>query len=179
MLMGVGFYSHAQTQIPLTDLSAFDLQSNNWKIVGSVTAPLDKKNTLVSTPGAGVLECIHTAKDYGYKYDLFTKESYGDMDLSLDFMLGVGSNSGIYLQSRYEIQLFDSWGVKNPKYYDCGGIYQRRDTSKPDGQNQYEGYAPRYNAYRAPGLWNNLQISYQAPGSMRPVKRFLMPKFFM
>lgn len=155
--------SSAQTKIPLNDLSAFKLQSNNWSIVSDVTAPLDQKNTLVAKPGTGVIMCKHEQKEYGEKFDLFTKEEYGDMDLSLDFMLGVGSNSGIYLQGRYEIQLFDSWGVKNPKYYDCGGIYQRRDTSKKDGQNQYEGYAPRYNAYKAPGLWNNIQISFQAP----------------
>lgn len=163
LLCWAPFAAFAQTPLPLNDLSAFDLKSENWRIVGDVTAPLGEKNTLTSRPGTGVLECRHESKEYGEKFDLFTKESYGDMDLSLDFMLGVGSNSGIYLQGRYEIQLFDSWGVKNPKYYDCGGIYQRRDTSKPDGQNQYEGYAPRFNAYKAPGLWNTMEISYQAP----------------
>ncbi len=163
LLCWAPFVTMAQTSVPLNDLSAFDLKSENWQIVGDVMAPLGEKNTLVSKPGTGILTCRHESKEYGEKFDLFTKESYGDMDLSLDFMLGVGSNSGIYLQGRYEVQLFDSWGVKNPKYYDCGGIYQRRDTSKPDGQNQYEGYAPRFNAYKAPGLWNTMEISYQAP----------------
>jgi hypothetical protein len=157
------FLNWAQTSIPLADLSPFKLESNNWSIVGDVMSSTTEKNTLLSSPGTGVLICKHDSKEWGTKYDLFTKEEYGDMDLSLEFMLGEGSNSGIYLQSRYEIQLFDSWGVKNPKYYDCGGIYQRRDISKPDGQNQYEGYAPRYNAYKAPGLWNSMEISYQAP----------------
>lgn len=163
VLLGLPFGLLAQTKIPLNDLSAFSVRSNNWSIVGNVTAPIDKKNTLTSSPGTGVLECQHSDKEYGDKYDIFTKEQYGDMDLSIEFMLGRESNSGIYLQGRYEIQLFDSWGVKNPKYYDCGGIYQRRDTSKHDGNNQYEGYAPRYNAYKAPGLWNKMEISFQAP----------------
>lgn len=156
-------FLQAQSPVNLNDLSAFRVASENWSIVGDVTASPDKKNTLIATPGTGVLLCEHQFKEYGERFDIFTKESYGDMDLSLEFMLAQGSNSGIYLQGRYEIQLFDSWGVKNPKYYDCGGIYQRRDLSKPDGQNQYEGYAPRYNAYKAPGLWNKMEISYQAP----------------
>ena len=150
----------AQSQIPLNDLSFFNSQSSNWSIVGDVNAPLNQKNTLTTQSGTGVLVCKHDSKEYGDKFDLFTKESYGDIDLSLDFMLGVGSNSGIYLMGRYEVQLFDSWGVKTPKYSDCGGIYQRRDVKTG---NQYEGFAPRFNAYKAPGLWNNIQISFQAP----------------
>lgn len=150
----------AQSQIPLNDLSAFKVNSNNWRIVGDVSAPLNEKNTLETKPGTGILTCKHDSKEYGEKFDIFTKDAFGDMDLSLDFMLGVGSNSGIYLQGRYEIQLYDSWGVKNPKYSDIGGIYQRRD---PKTQAQYEGYAPRFNAYKAPGLWNRMEISFQAP----------------
>jgi hypothetical protein len=150
----------AQSQIPLKDLSFFTVNSNNWRIVGDASAPLSEKNTLETKPGTGILTCKHEGKEYGEKFDIFTKDAFGDMDLSLDFMLGVGSNSGIYLQGRYEIQLYDSWGVKNPKYSDVGGIYQRRD---PKTLKQYEGYAPRFNAYKAPGLWNNMQISFQAP----------------
>ncbi|MFN3489522.1 MAG: hypothetical protein ACK4YV_10330 [Emticicia sp.] len=37
-------------------------------------------------------------------------------DLDLDFMMAKGSNLGIYLQGRYEIQLFDSLGKKTAKY---------------------------------------------------------------
>src|SRR5690606_31495416 len=74
-----------------------------------------------------------------------------------------GSNSGIYLQGRYEIQLLDSWGVVNPTAGDNGGIYERWDGSKPEGQKGFQGYAPRQNVSRAPGLWQQLMISFQAP----------------
>lgn len=74
-----------------------------------------------------------------------------------------GSNSGIYLQGRYEIQLLDSWGVVNPRSGDNGGIYERWDDSKPEGQKGYEGYAPRQNVSRAPGLWQQLAVSFKAP----------------
>jgi len=88
---------------------------------------------------------------------------HGDLDLDLDFMMAKGSNSGIYLQGRYEIQLNDSWGNKNPKYGDVGGIYERWDESKPEGSKGYQGIAPRLNVAKAPGLWQNIKISFQAP----------------
>ena len=88
---------------------------------------------------------------------------HGDMDLELDYMMAMGSNSGIYMQGRYEIQLLDSWGVINPTASDNGGIYERWNDSKPKGQEGYEGHAPRQNASRAPGLWQHIKISFQAP----------------
>src|SRR5690606_29433465 len=78
----------------------------------------------------------------------------------LDFMMARGSNSGVYLQGRYEVQLFDSWTKTNPSYSDCGGIYQRWDDTKNRG---YEGTAPLVNVARAPGLWQHLQIRFRAP----------------
>jgi hypothetical protein len=152
-----------QSPIPLDDLSEFVLKLSNWKIVGDVNADIDKNNTMTYSPGKGMLLCEHEQGKYGMDYEIFTKLEHGDVDLEFDFMLAKGSNSGVYLQGRYEIQLFDSWGVKTPKYYDCGGIYQRWNDNKPDGQKGYEGYAPRANAYKAAGLWNTMKISFQAP----------------
>jgi len=57
----------------------------------------------------------------------------------------------------------DSWGKQSVSYGDCGGIYQRWDESRPEGQKGYQGYAPRLNASRAPGLWQKLFVSFQAP----------------
>ena len=154
---------YGQTPIPLNDLSAFVSKSSNWKIVSDVNVDIDKKNTVTSVAGAGVLLCEHEQGKYGLDYDLFSKLEHGDLDIEFDFMMAKGSNSGLYLQGRYEIQLNDSWGANVPKYYDCGGIYERWNDSKPEGQKGYEGYAPRFNAYKAPGLWQNMKISFQAP----------------
>ena len=52
--------------------------------------------------------------------NLFTRWEHGDVDLSLDFMMAKGSNSGIYLQGRYEVQLLDSWGIDSVSSSDCG-----------------------------------------------------------
>jgi hypothetical protein len=155
--------AYAQQPIPLNDLSAFVSKPDNWKIVGDASADITKDNQLSTTPGKGVLANIHAHGKYGSQYELITTMKHGDLDLELDFMLAKGSNSGIYLQGNYEVQLFDSWGKKTAKYSDCGGIYERWNDAKPEGEKGFEGYAPRYNVAKAPGLWQHLEISYQAP----------------
>ena len=113
------------------------------------------------TKGTGILVNLPDKKNHGA--DLYTNFEHGDLDMELDYMMAKGSNSGIYLQGRYELQLEDSWGVKPPTFGNNGGIYQRWDESKPEAERGYEGYAPRQNAGRAPGLWQHLKVSFQAP----------------
>src|SRR5688572_15637006 len=113
------------------------------------------------SPGTGIL--ISQAEQGKHGQDLLFNTSHGDVDLELEYMMAKGSNSGIYLQGRYEIQLLDSWNTTAPKPGDNGGIYQRWDDSKPEGQKGFEGFAPRQNVSKAPGLWQKLKISFQAP----------------
>ncbi|SCW42541.1 family 16 glycoside hydrolase [Mucilaginibacter sp. NFR10] len=150
----------AQNTVSLNDLSFFDNPSPNWKVAAGVQADIAQNEVLTLKDGSGILVNLPGKKD---AKDLFTKTTYGDADLELDYMMARGSNSGIYLQGRYEIQLLDSWGTVNPKSGDNGGIYERWDDSKPEGQQGYDGHAPRQNASRAPGLWQHMKISFQAP----------------
>ncbi|MDN3580111.1 family 16 glycoside hydrolase [Mucilaginibacter flavus] len=150
----------AQSSVPLTNLSFFQEPSSNWKLATGVQADLQQDEVLSTKDGTGILVNLPGKK--GAK-DLYTKSTYGDVDIELDYLMAKGSNSGIYLQGRYEIQLLDSWGTVNPKSGDNGGIYERWDDSKPDGQQGYDGHAPRQNASRAPGLWQHMKISFQAP----------------
>ncbi|MGX5818915.1 family 16 glycoside hydrolase [Chitinophaga lutea] len=147
--------------LPLQDLSSFKNAGSTWQIAGNVSAVLGKANTLKTSPGNGVLVNLPGRKKHGE--DLYTGFEHGDIDLELDYMMAEGSNSGIYLQGRYELQLLDSWGATTPKPSDNGGIYERWDDSKPEGQKGYQGYAPRQNASKAPGLWQHLKVSFQAP----------------
>ncbi|MPR33262.1 DUF1080 domain-containing protein [Cytophagaceae bacterium SJW1-29] len=163
LALGCTLSAAAQTPIPLNDLSAFTNKAGNWSIVGDATVDISQPNVLNTTPGKGVLACIHKQGTYGADYELLSKFEHGDLDIEMDYMLAKGSNSGIYLQGNYEVQLFDSWGKKAAKYNDNGGIYERWDDSKPEGQKGYEGYAPRVNVAKAPGLWQHIAISYQAP----------------
>ena len=155
--------AYAQQTLPLTDMSAFRPIKENWSIVGGVSSSIDQMNVTTTEAGTGILVCKHEIGKYGIDKDLLTIMEHGDLDIELDFMMAKGSNSGVYLQGRYEIQLFDSWGKKTAKYNDCGGIYERWDESKPEGSKGYQGTAPRINVAKAPGLWQNIKISFQAP----------------
>ena len=147
------------TVMELADLSDFDSTSTNWQIAGQVNSIPEEKHSLNMKPGKGIL--ANSPVDGGK--NIFTAFDHGDIDLELDFLMPKGSNSGIYLMGRYEVQLLDSWGVEEPTHGDCGGIYQRWDDSRPEGEKGYEGIPPRMNASRAPGLWQHLKISFKAP----------------
>lgn len=151
----------AQRQISLTDLSAFQNPGPSWQLVGGVRADLDKPNTFYTEKGTGILLNQPDKKKAGA--DLLTTFEHGDLDLELDYMMARGANSGIYLQGLYEVQLEDSWGIQNPTSANNGGVYERWDERRPEGQKGYQGYAPRQNVSKAPGLWQRLKISYQAP----------------
>ncbi len=152
----------AQTEIPLNDLNAFKNPSANWTIEGSVVGD-HQATALTSTPGKGVLFCSLKGAKYQPTDDLFFKLEHGDIRLSLDFMIPKGSNSGIYLQGRYEVQILDSWLKKEINDGDCGAIYHRWDESRGAGKEGYEGHVPRQNAVKAPGLWNHIEIDFKAP----------------
>lgn len=149
-----------QVQVPLDDLDFFNNPGKSWSIAGEASSDLENLS-LTTSKGVGILVNNPTKKNVGK--DLYSKTEYGDIDLELEYMMAPGSNSGVYLQGRYEIQLLDSWGVVSPRPGDNGGIYQRWDDSMPEGQKGYQGYAPRQNVSRAPGLWQQLVISFRAP----------------
>ena len=147
-------------QIDLDDLGAFKEVTENWKVAGSSYVDRSKDRMLSSNEGTGVL--VNNPEE-GKNDNIFTNLEHGDIELEVDVMMPKGSNSGLYFQGRYEVQLFDSWGVEAVHHSDMGGIYQRWDSSKEKGQEGFEGYAPKKNAAKAPGLWQNLKILFHAP----------------
>ncbi len=147
-------------EVGLEDLSSFAPVAANWSIAGRVISDHTERHHLETKEGTGILV---NQNDDQARDNLFTQWEHGDLELDLEVMVPKGSNSGIYLQGRYEIQLFDSWGKQDPAHSDCGGIYQRWDESRPEGQRGYEGHAPRSNASKAPGLWQHFYIVFRAP----------------
>ena len=171
--------------LSLQDLNDFRPQAGNWQIVGDVTmnptvdihqeekkeAPEGKKKNkktkdtpaipppqaVTFSQGKGVLLNMN---DGTKKDNLVSTFEHGDVELELELMIPKGSNSGIYLQGRYEVQLLDSWGVLDAKYSDIGGIY--RNWEKEPGKI-YMGKAPLSNPAKAPGLWQKMKISFRAP----------------
>lgn len=152
----------AQTEIPLNDLNAFKNPSTNWTIVGGISGDY-QATTLNSSDGKGILYGTAKGAKYQANDDLIFKLEHGDIKLSLDFMIPKGSNSGVYLQGRYEVQILDSWLKKEINDGDCGAIYHRWDETRGAGKEGYEGHAPRQNTVKAPGLWNHLEIDFKAP----------------
>ena len=150
----------AQQKIPLDDMSFWKpSEKTNWQIAGDVTADINQHDGMTQIAGKGILVNIPVEKN---KANLQSVAEYGDVDVSFDFMMAAHSNSGFYLMGRYELQLMDSWGVKNPSTGDCGGIYKRRRYENGK-EILWEGHAPRLNACLAPGLWQHIDISFQAP----------------
>ncbi len=147
-------------RVSLDSLAAFRPVTANWQLAGGLGGDPRHDKTLAATPGTGVL-----VNNPGASGDapLVTAWEHGDMDLDLDFLLPAGSNSGVYLQGRYEVQLRDSTGVKVPTFADCGGIFQRWDPKRGAGQEHFDGIAPKANASCAPGLWQHLHIEFRAP----------------
>ncbi|MGY6648580.1 3-keto-disaccharide hydrolase [Wenyingzhuangia sp. IMCC45574] len=147
-------------KLDLKDLSTFKPTGANWKIVGDVVVDRNKKKTINSEAGSGIL--LNT-NDQKSNKNLVTAFDHKDIELELDVMVPVRSNSGIYFQSRYEVQIFDSWNVKKLRPKDMGAIYERWDKNAPKGKQGYEGHPPRINAAKAPGLWQHLKVIFHAP----------------
>ena len=147
-------------QVALDDLTAFKSVASNWSIAGGVLSDHTQDKAVATEAGTGILV---NQDDETNRDNLFTDWEHADLELTVDVMMPKGSNSGIYFQGRYEIQLLDSWGKENPSFSDLGGIYQRWDQDKPEGERGYEGHAPRLNAAKAPGLWQSFHIIFRAP----------------
>jgi len=139
------------------DFSQWRDNTGQWQIVGDTFVKPGNNKLLGSKAGTGVILNGPT----GRTSNLFSKAQFGDVKAHIEFMVPKGSNSGVYFNGRYEIQVLDSWGVKKLSHGDCGGIYQRWDDNRePKG---YEGYPPRINASREPGQWQTFDIIFRAP----------------
>ena len=86
-----------------------------------------------------------------------TKENFGSVQLHVEWKTSEDishknqsrSNSGVFLQDRYEIQILDSY--KSPTYVNgqAGSVYKQ--------------YIPLVNASRKPGEWQSYDIIFDAP----------------
>jgi hypothetical protein len=147
----------------LNDMSGFRDQAGNWKIVSdvkmnrSIDVHKEGNGSIITKDGSGILINLN---DESKKSALLSKMEHGDIDLEFEFMMPRGSNSGLYLMGRYEVQLYDSWGVITPSSSDLGGIYRNWETEKG---KIYMGKAPMSNPAKAPGLWQKMEVSFKAP----------------
>ncbi len=109
---------------------------------GNPTKWVVENGALVCVKGSGVVQ---------------TKRKFNDFQLHIEWkspseVKGDGQgrgNSGVYLQSLYEVQVLDSYN--NPTYVQgqAGSLYKQ--------------HAPLVNACRKPGEWQSYDIIYTAP----------------
>ena len=152
---------HAAGDEGWTDLSTLDgwkQPTGKWQVVGNVT--LDSKNPKMLLPGQGAGALWNGPS--GKTANLVTRQKFGDLEVHLEFMIPRRSNSGVKFEGLYEIQLYDSHGVKKPTASDCGGIYPRAEL-EPRYHHIDDGIPPRVNAARAAGEWQTLDVIFLAP----------------
>lgn len=85
-----------------------------------------------------------------------TRKDMGDVQLHVEFRCpympkdrGQGrGNSGVYLHSRYEVQVLDSFGLE-PRDNECGGIYSVG--------------SPKVIASLPPGRWQTYDVTFHSP----------------
>ncbi len=92
-------------------------------------------NGVLTNPGGGA--------------NLATTRTFGDFKLHLEFRYPPGSNSGVYLRGRYEVQIEDDEETRRdqePALVDIGGVY---------------GFlAPTSYAARPPGTWQSYDLTF-------------------
>lgn len=156
-------------EVSFSDLSSFTSAGENWKVVSKVVSDFHKDWHFESEEGAGIL--LNNVSDEGRRDEmnaaqgehLFTNFEHGDIQLEVEVMVPKESNSGIYFQSRYELQIRETSGDADVTSDDMGGIYARWED--PDiREKAIGGSAPAINAARAPGLWQQYQVLFRAPG---------------
>lgn len=144
----------------LNSLKAWQQDLGGW--MEALDASMDPANEkrLIPTPMAGGNSpgAVMINGVTGRTINIHSRMEHGDVLIHVEFMVPVGSNSGVYLQGRYEIQILDSYGKKQVQHGDCGGIYQRWVDNRG-----FEGFAPRVNASRPPGQWQSFDAIFRAP----------------
>jgi hypothetical protein len=141
-----------------------------WKPAGEVGLDSKNEKRLAAKDGTGI---IYNGPR-GSTSNLISKDEHADCELHIEFMVPKGSNSGVYFMGRYEIQVFDSFGVAKPEHSDCGGIYQRWKEKEGIG---YEGRPPKVNASKAPGEWQSFDVTFRAPRFDESGKKIENAKF--
>lgn len=142
----------------LPGLKAFREPHTGWEEVGGIALNPSNPRLFVAAKGKGAW----WNGEKGRARNLFSREKYGDLEISLEFNLAKNSNSGIKFHGHYEIQFRDSFGKKVLTGEDCGGIYPRAILDK--GYKHIDkGIAPKVNACKAPGEWQTLRAVFTAP----------------
>ena len=138
------------------DLSGWRQPTGEWRAARAAALDTADPKRFHIEPGTGVL--VNGAQ--GRTANLLSRFEHSDVQAHIEFCLARNSNSGVYFLGRYEIQIYDSYGVPKDKYpgIECGGIYPRWIQNK-----EFDGHSPRVNASKPPGAWQTFDVTFRAP----------------
>ncbi|MBX9627410.1 MAG: DUF1080 domain-containing protein [Gemmataceae bacterium] len=131
-----------------------------WVAADAVALDPEKPTRLKADLAKGGRVWVNGAK--GRLPDLVTKQSFGDCEVHVEFLIAKNSNSGVKFHGVYEIQIMDTAGKKDPAGNDSGGVYPRADTAKGYGYLD-KGVPPKVNAARPAGEWQTLDVVWKSP----------------
>ncbi|MEM7601985.1 MAG: DUF1080 domain-containing protein [Verrucomicrobiota bacterium] len=153
-LILIGFISPGRAEEPSStvlfngsSLEAFDFTEGAWEIdeAGALTCNMEEvedKDGKTKLKGMGFL---------------WTKEEYGDFELTLEYKLSEGANSGVFYRSTredsvhqgHEVQLMDNVGFQK--------THGEKDERKLNG-SFYEGRGPLAHPANPVGEWDTLKL---------------------
>lgn len=135
-----------------SSLGAFEYPEGSWEIAEDGSLACNMVET--KTP-AGEIKL----KGMGY---IWTKEQYGDFELSLSYKLSEGANSGVFYRATrndpvnqgFEVQLMDNVGFQK--------THGPKEPRKLNG-SFYEGSAPEADPANPVGQWDTLVLKAVGP----------------
>lgn len=133
------------TAIPFTDVSAFEVPSSGWKVTSGVMMNPTSGAIKPERGGSGVL--IGSAGQ-----TLKTRALMQDLRLRIDFMLSPGAQARVILPGGARVLLAEGGPVNEPG-------------ATPSG---YASLFPTQNATKAAGLWQTLELAYDASTATEP-----------
>lgn len=133
-------WTQPSSLISLTDLSAFQPQEGkNWSVVNDLSIhPFSPKKVKIKA-GTGIL-----AGKPGNS--LQTNQTFENLQLNMDFIVSVGATGSITLPGNVRILLADT----------------PFKTQADQSATGYTGEIPLQNAAKTPGLWQQLEVNYDA-----------------
>ncbi len=146
----------SEVRFDAKDLNGWRQPTGTWMVAQGVALDHANPGHFIVTQGKGVLVNSST----NHTVDLITEAEFGDIEAHVEFCVARHSNSGIYLMGRYELQVYDSYGVIKDQYpgIECGGIYPRAV-----GGKDVDGHSPNVNVSKPAGAWQSFDITFRAP----------------
>ncbi len=135
---------------PAPDLDALEFGEpvelfNGEDLTGWELTDENQVNGFEAENGVLVNRAYHLQNEAHVNYgNLRTVDEWEDFNLTLEFSIPAGSNSGVYLRGMYEVQIIDSYG-REPTDHTTGAVYSR--------------IAPDESAEKPAGEWQSMDIT--------------------